>query len=1320
MPTHRRLSRFLPTWSHVPVTLALALTVLACPADGQQTQWISPAGSQAASVAAPAVSAAATTYQSYPLRQLDAAAAGRQLQSMLAGMPDVDVVVDAQQNRLLVRGADQVQQLTGQLLAKLDRPPTAQTSTESSPLNSAKIESYPLNDHTRNVLATWQQRAAERADLRVAIDARTGQALVLAPPAIQQQIHADLAGQASSATTSQPSANTTQYASSGGGVSDADSAPRERQEPAVRTRPTQATMQLRHVSPTELKDRLGRLLAQPLAAGRDASGQWESFRLEVAPGAAITASVNLATGDVQLDGPTELTSAWRRVIEAIDSPPASQGMVTQLVSTSPASQDRVHDALAVLQNQNPEVESRVSRLFRPRPAADATGLLAQADQPAPRGLGPATQSSPNAQTAVDAARLAEEAGGLLGPVQIEYVEGLDVIVLRGSERDVQRVMQIINQIEQLSQVTVPAVEVHQLRNVDSEAMGNLLSHVYGQVLLPKFGDVSITPLVRPNSLLIIGRTENVQTVISLVQKLDQPVAPTSQFQAFPLKNASAADAKTMLDSYLGQEEDQQNQPGQPTDQAPSLAPRAMIVADYRTNSLIVNASPRDLAEIAALVERIDAASAAAVDQVRVFPLNHAIAADLEEVIRTAIQSQAPTDQNVEGQTGARASALEFKTIGTGESLTSGVLTTIRVTADERANALVITAPAESMELIAALISQLDQPPDVVAELKVFRIVNGDAASLAEMLGTLFGAEDEQQQGPAVGGLGQAGLVRMQFSVDERTNSIIAAGTRDDLAVVEAILWRLDEGDIRERITVVYRLKNAFAQNVSDALNQWLQSRREAEQQAEVTVSPFEQIEQEVIIVPEIASNSLIVSATPRYYEDIRKLIDQLDERPPMVMIQVLIAEVRLNDTDEFGVELGLQDSLLFDRSLLSDVQTITRTTQTETAGGATISTITEDQIINANLNPGFAFNNQPLGNNGSTSALATAATVASQGLTSFDLGRTNGDLNFGGFVFSASSSGLSVLLRALQENRRLEVLSRPQIMALDGQEGIVQVGQQVPRITNTTLSQFGQTNAIVYEPVGLILHVIPRISPDGLVVMQLEAIKSEVGSEAEGIPISISATGEILRAPRIDNTQAITTVSALSGQTVVLSGLLTTRKQDIHRRVPLVSDIPLLGDLFRYDSVAEQRTELLIIMTPRIIYNKLDSEMLKQVESSRMSWILSDVVALNGESGLRSRCDEWCDGETEAVYPSYIPEDGELLPSQGPTPGPTLQSPGPTPAGSDSATGLRPAPTHPRVSAGDAAAAVTPAQFGATGAEGPARNADYPAPMRLPSTSAAW
>lgn len=1044
-------------------------------------------------------------------------------------------------------------------------PAAAQTASPAGATAAleATIESYPLNDSSRPVLTEWQRATANRTDIRVAIDERTAQALVFAPQVVHTQIRQQVAErQRAPAALAPPVEAGGESPQPAGGASTPA-------EPTI--------LQLRHLPIAELHARLERLLSRELPATIDVSGQWQGFAVEAAPGTTVTMNVNTFTGQVRIDGPPPQVAAWRAVVEALDSPPTA-GSITQLVATKRNSQARVRQALEVLQSRSGtpgSVTAQTVAMQQPPAVATQNEAAAQPPaqppppaQPAQPGQQPTLQVAPSdAQTALDAARLAEAAGGLLGPVQVEYVEGLDVIVLRGAERDVQRVLDIINQIEELSTVTVPTIEIHPLQHVDSVQMGVLLNRLYTDILAQRIGTVSITPLGKPNALLLIGREENVQMAIRLAQQLDQPVPPQAQFQVFPLQNASADEAKTLIDSFLRQDEQgnpivQQGAAAAPANQLPTLAPRALVVADVRTNYLIVRAGARDLAEIAALIERID-------------------------------------------------------------------------------------------------------QPGATAQLKVFTIKNGDASSLVEMLRTLFSIAADGQA-PAPGGLSQGGVVRMQFSVDARTNSIIAAGSADDLAVVEAILLRLDEGDVRERVTTVYRLKNAFSQDVSNAINLWLQTRRTAEAEAQVTISPFEQIEREVIIVPEPASNSLLVSATPRYYEDIKELIERLDERPPMVMIQVLIGEVRLNDTDEFGVELGLQDSLLFDRSQLTSFDTITTTTQQQGAGGAVLTT-TQQQIINAPGQPGFNFNNQSLGNNLSSAALATASKVATQGLSSFSLNRANSDLGFGGFVFSASSNSVSVLLRALQENRRLEVLSRPQLMALDGQPGYVQVGQNVPRILATNIDPIaGTTNTIQYEPVGLILQVVPRISPDGLVVLQIIANKSEVGPEAEGIPISVSPNGQVLRAPRIEITQAQTTVSALTGQTVVLGGLLQTRKVDVHRRVPLISDIPLIGDLFRYDSVAEERRELIIILTPRIIYGKEDADLVKQIESSRMSWILGDTIALHGDAGLRSRCDEWSDADIESVYPNYCREEGMLPVSEGslmmPSDGPSLMAPASEPS----------------------------------------------------------
>ena len=948
-------------------------------------------------------------------------------------------------------------------------------------------------------------------------------------------------------------------------------------------------LRISQLTPSDLHARLQTLARRPLPATWNPERTKLEFPLSLQGSAEIKVTVDSQTGNVSFDGQPASINAWRDVIRAIDASASIQtatgGEAVRIVSTPDAPPGRVRSALRVL---------KVSET---------------------------TEQEQNGATAQPAGAVA---GGVLAPVDIEFVDGLDVIVIRGdNQEDVDRVEALIQQIEQLSVETMPQIEVKPLRNVGSQALADLLTRVYSQAISPRAGDVSITALGQPNALLIIGRQENVRLALGLVDQLDKPVEVTSRFEVFPLQHASAVDAKSLIDDYLQQQAVDSNQ-------ASNLAPRAFVVADYRNNMLVVSASPRDLEEVRSLLTRIDAARGKAIDEVRVFPLKNALAEDLAEVLEDAISPGEDTGGD-DGAT-ARPSALRLP----GSRVESSVLTGVRVAADERANAVVVTAPAESMELLAALIDQLDRSPDAVAELKVFAVANGDAVALSEMLRELFGSEEDDQD---AGRYGSGGLSPLTITVDERTNSILAAGSADDLAVVEAILLRLDDSDTRERNTTVYRMKNAQASTVATALNEWLSNERDAEESAELAFSAYEQIDREVIVVAEDVSNSLIVSASPQYEAEIRDLVNQLDERPPMVMIQVLIAEVSLNDTDEFGVELGLQDSLLFDRSLLSDVQTITTTVNDQAPGGAAIST-TEQTIISSDLTPGFNFNNQNLGNNGSTAALANAGSVAAQALTNFSLNRVNSELDFGGFVLSASSNSLSFLLRALQENRRLEVLSRPQIMTLDGTEGTVQVGARVPRITATSLNDFGQTNSIVYEQVGIILRVRPRISPDGQIVMQVYAEKSEVGEEEEGIAISVSAEGQIVRAPQIETTQAETVVSATSGQTVVLSGLMTKRTFDIHRRVPLLADIPLLGDVFRYDGVEESRTELLIIMTPRVINSELDAEMLKQVESSRMSWVLSDVIDMHGPSGLRTRGDDWC--ETEACYPTHVPTPAEL------------------------------------------------------------------------------
>ncbi len=240
-------------------------------------------------------------------------------------------------------------------------------------------------------------------------------------------------------------------------------------------------------------------------------------------------------------------------------------------------------------------------------------------------------------------------------------------------------------------------------------------------------------------------------------------------------------------------------------------------------------------------------------------------------------------------------------------------------------------------------------------------------------------------------------------------------------------------------------------------------------------------------------------------------------------------------------------------------------------------------------------------------------------------------------MLSAASENVNMLLRALAENHRMEVLQRPQIMALDNNPAFVQVGQRVPYVMSSQVNIAGTTYNTQLIDVGLVLRVQPRISPDGLVVMLIDAVKSTLENPATGIPVNVTSTGEVIRSPIIDNTEAYTTVSAMSGQTVVLGGLIDKQAVENHRKVPLLGDVPVFGHLFRYDSTTNSRTELLIIMTPHIVKTEAEADAIKQAEAARMSWCMCDVTTIYGEAGLRKRSDNWSNAETQVIYPDLQP-----------------------------------------------------------------------------------
>ncbi|MFK8110671.1 MAG: secretin N-terminal domain-containing protein [Rubripirellula sp.] len=963
---------------------------------------------------------------------------------------------------------------------------------------------------------------------------------------------------------------------------------------------------LTYITWREFEDDLQSLGGGSLPVTTSQNGEKAAFQLTVAPLQGTTVEVDRRNNQVTVIAPEPSIPGWKKMLASIDQVP-SRGGVTELVrleNAEPAPIQRAFRLLRELErNAGKTVDAATVGQNSPFRNAvfqqDAAAPEAGAQQAAPGNEEPAA---------------GDEFGGgagVIGDTEIQFVPELGTIIIRGAKRDVERVREIIKKIEDESKLTKPDIDVVQLEHADANAVSQLLAQLYEDVLSARQGEVSITSLDSPNALLLIGRTEAINGLKELISKIDQPVAESSRLRVFRLQNASAVDAEQTIRDFFS------DRPGTGDDLRPGIGTRVRVLADYRTNSLIVSAAPRDLISVTQLINDLDVQQITAQNQIKIFPLTHASAEELQPVLQAAINGEAEGGSD---NLTAPSTTLSIVTVDPANNkvLDSGILAGAVVTADANANAVVVRAPGASMPLIAELIRQLDKAPGIESLVKVFTVQNGDALQLTTALQDLFGA-DASTNGTSVGAANlppstaasDSSLVPLRFTTDQRTNSIVASGSADDLDVVESILMRLDSEGFAERITEVIWLRHQAAVDVAAAIQGYVQQRTTTVnqiQQYQQGLGPYDLPDRDLIVVEEPVSNSLLLSVSPRLYEDVRGLIDKLDRRPPMVLVKVLIAEVALDDTFEIGGEVGLQDSLIYDRGIA--------------AGAFPGATAPSD--------PGFNFNGA-----GVTNANSFAqGKLAGSGISSFGVGTTSA-VGYGGFVMSAASDSISLLLRTLQDANRLQVLSRPQIMTMDNTEAAVQVGRRVARVTGVQNLGVGQTQLVTEDiEVGLIMNVRPRVGADGLIVMDIDATRSD-RDPANGTAIP-TGNGTVI-VDDILETTAQSVVAAYSGQTVVFGGLIQKTRSNFSRRVPVIADIPLIGHFFKFDQEFERRSELLVILTPMLVTGEEDLDFIKETESSRMSWCLADVVEAHGDVGLSGGYGLWGPAVGNTIYPDLHP-----------------------------------------------------------------------------------
>jgi general secretion pathway protein D len=195
---------------------------------------------------------------------------------------------------------------------------------------------------------------------------------------------------------------------------------------------------------------------------------------------------------------------------------------------------------------------------------------------------------------------------------------------------------------------------------------------------------------------------------------------------------------------------------------------------------------------------------------------------------------------------------------------------------------------------------------------------------------------------------------------------------------------------------------------------------------------------------------------------------------------------------------------------------------------------------------------------------------------------------FPAFNYIFQSNDARVVLSALTSVTDVRIISAPHLLVLDNEQARLQVGDQVPIVTQQATSVIDPdaplVNTVEYRDTGVILEIIPHVNSSGLVILD---IIQEVSDVAETVTSGIDS-------PTIQQRQVASTVVVQTGETVALGGLIRDRHTEGETGIPVLSEIPVLGNLFKTTTNTDDRTELLILLTPRVVRNANDARALTE------------------------------------------------------------------------------------------------------------------------------
>jgi general secretion pathway protein D len=689
-------------------------------------------------------------------------------------------------------------------------------------------------------------------------------------------------------------------------------------------------------------------------------------------------------------------------------------------------------------------------------------------------------------------------------------------------------------------------------------------------LLP--ADADVTANEGSNSIIITDASSSIRRIVQIIAGLDEHEAATAEIRIITLKYANAATAVKLIDTFFknaagssGPQIDprmamQMQQQGQPVPVSSGPQRHGVNVvsaADDRTNTVILMGSAASLKLAEDILKHLDS-NPIATAEMKTFQLKFAQAEATAKLIMNLFKPQKQQNNDY---------PFYIRVFSQGEETKKGP--EVNAVFDERTNTVIVTAPAESLKAIESMINLLDASPMASADLKVFQLKYADAWTVSKIIEDMFKPKDDNQQRfpyfiyDIINQQNQQTKgVKVTVTSDDRTNSLIVAAPTELLKVIERVVQQLDSNPATEDTLFIYHLRNAQSQNLEYVLNVLFGNINQPNQNGQNQQQQAQQQQQQNENRNRFTDNTNTtnnLTNTRNNYANRRN--NNRFNQPGMPRLTPGMASAINELTGKVFVVADPDTNALlvttatkYEKQVRAIIDDLDRPVP-QVLIKVLVAEVTHDN--SADLGVDFSVLNQRPSGNGQTIASKFGGTRA-------------------GLVVSIVETNITATIHALMEQNKLDVLSRPYLLASDNQLANILIGQSVPFVTDSRITEGGQQiNNIQYRDIGLSLNVTPHINPDGMVILDVAPEISQLTSQT--VPISSTTN-----APVIDKRSAESRIGVMNGQTIVIGGLMEDRKTAAVGKVPFLGDIPILGWVFGRTQATKTKTELLIFLTPHV------------------------------------------------------------------------------------------------------------------------------------------